>query len=85
MRNKTATPLADKDKDNAYNRVYKPPTNVEEESSSKDDSKEEEKEEKEDNSDDDSTGHSTSNNKDKARYRPSNSSFRHKETPLYKR
>ncbi|KAK2066359.1 hypothetical protein P8C59_000188 [Phyllachora maydis] len=68
--------LADKDKDDAYNRAYKPPTNIEEEGSSKDDSKDEEEEE--DNSDNNSTSNSTDNSKDKARYRPSNSSLYYK-------
>ncbi|KAK2072034.1 hypothetical protein P8C59_006411 [Phyllachora maydis] len=72
---------ANKDKDNAYNRVYKPPTNIEEEGSSKDNSKEEEEE---DNSNNDSTSDSTGNSKDKAGYRPMNSSLRYKDTPLYK-
>ncbi|KAK2067210.1 hypothetical protein P8C59_000969 [Phyllachora maydis] len=69
------SPLANKNKDNAYNRAYKPPTNIEEESGNKDNSKEEEEE---DNSDNNSTSNSTSNSKDKARYKPSDSSLCYK-------
>ncbi|KAK2066304.1 hypothetical protein P8C59_000133 [Phyllachora maydis] len=66
--------LANKHEDNAYNRAYKPPTNIEDKGSSKDDSKEEE----EDNSNNNRTGNSTSNSKDKARYKLSNSSLYYK-------
>ncbi|KAK2068486.1 hypothetical protein P8C59_003120 [Phyllachora maydis] len=69
----TAAP--DKDKDNADNRAYKPPTNVLKEGGSKDDSK---KEEEEDNSNDNGTSNGTSNSKDKARCKPSNSGLRYK-------
>ncbi|KAK2072059.1 hypothetical protein P8C59_006436 [Phyllachora maydis] len=74
------SPLTNKNKDNTYNRAYKPPTNVEEEGSNKDDSKKEEK----DNSNDDSTSNSTSNSKDKARREPSNSGLYYKDILLYK-
>ncbi|KAK2068615.1 hypothetical protein P8C59_003247 [Phyllachora maydis] len=63
-----------KDKNNTYNRAYKPPTNIEEESGGKDNSKEEEK----DNSNNNSTGNSAGNSKDKARRKPSNSSLYYK-------
>ncbi|KAK2069714.1 hypothetical protein P8C59_004268 [Phyllachora maydis] len=56
-------PFANKDKDNAYNRAYKPPANTEEEGGSEDNSK---KEEKKDNGNDNNTGDSTSNSKDEA-------------------
>ncbi|KAK2068607.1 hypothetical protein P8C59_003239 [Phyllachora maydis] len=75
--------LADKDKDNAYNRAYKPPTNIEEEDSSKDNSKEEEEEE--DNSSNNGTSNSTGNSKDKARRELSNSGSYYKDILLYKR
>ncbi|KAK2068579.1 hypothetical protein P8C59_003211 [Phyllachora maydis] len=67
--------LANKDKDNAYNRAYKPPTNIEEKGSSKDNSK---GKEEEDNSNNNSTSNSASNSKDKAGYGPSNSSLYYK-------
>ncbi|KAK2072084.1 hypothetical protein P8C59_006460 [Phyllachora maydis] len=70
----------DKNKDNAYNRAYKPPTNIEEEGGDKDDSKEEE----EDDSNDDSTGDSTGSSEDKAGRQPSNSGLCYKDTLLYK-
>ncbi|KAK2070818.1 hypothetical protein P8C59_005285 [Phyllachora maydis] len=58
--------LADKDKDDTYNRVYEPPINTEEEGSGKDDGKEEE----EDNSgDNNGTSDSAGNSKDKAGYK----------------
>ncbi|KAK2074422.1 hypothetical protein P8C59_008630 [Phyllachora maydis] len=69
------SPLANKDKDDAYNKVYKPPTNIEEEGGSKDDSKEEE--EKDNSGSNNSTGNSTSNSKDKAGYKLSNSGLRY--------
>ncbi|KAK2072093.1 hypothetical protein P8C59_006469 [Phyllachora maydis] len=61
-----------KNKDNAYNKVYKPSPNLEEEGSNKDNSKKEE--EKDNNSNNNSTGDSTSNSKDKARSDPGQSS-----------
>ncbi|KAK2068653.1 hypothetical protein P8C59_003283 [Phyllachora maydis] len=67
-------PLANKNKDDAYNRAYKPPTNIEEKGSNKDDSKKEEK----DNSNDNSTSDGTSNSKDKAGHKPSDSSLYYK-------
>ncbi|KAK2067212.1 hypothetical protein P8C59_000971 [Phyllachora maydis] len=75
-------PLANKNKDNAYNRVYKPPTNTEEERGNKDNNK---GEENKDNSNNNSISNSTNNSKDKARYKPSNSSLCYKDTLLYKR
>ncbi|KAK2067445.1 hypothetical protein P8C59_001185 [Phyllachora maydis] len=69
------SPLANKDKDNAYDRTYKPPTNIEEKGSKKDDTKEKEED---DSSDDDSTSNSASNSKDKAGYELGNSSLRYK-------
>ncbi|KAK2075446.1 hypothetical protein P8C59_009574 [Phyllachora maydis] len=71
------SPLANKDKDNAYNRAYKPPTNIKEEGSSKDNSKEEEDK----SSNNNSTGDSAGNSKDKARRKLSNSSLRYKAPP----
>ncbi|KAK2072141.1 hypothetical protein P8C59_006513 [Phyllachora maydis] len=64
-----------KEKDNAYNRAYKPPSNTKEEGSSKDNSKEKKKD---NNSNDNSTSNSTSNSRDKARRKLSNSSLRYK-------
>ncbi|KAK2070794.1 hypothetical protein P8C59_005263 [Phyllachora maydis] len=81
-RNGPGGPLANKDKNNAYNRAYKPSTNIEEDSSSKDDTKE--KEEEEDSSNNNSTGNSTSNSKDKAGYEPSNSSLYRKDKLSYR-
>ncbi|KAK2072060.1 hypothetical protein P8C59_006437 [Phyllachora maydis] len=72
---------ANKNEDNTYNRAYKPPANTEEEGGDKDNSKEEE----EDNGDNNGTSNSTSNSKDKAGYKPGNSSLHYKDIPLYKR
>ncbi|KAK2066281.1 hypothetical protein P8C59_000112 [Phyllachora maydis] len=69
-------PLANKDKDDAYNRAYKPPANAEEEGGSKDNSKEEKEEDNSSNND--STSNSTNNSKDTARYKLSDSSLYYK-------
>ncbi|KAK2066379.1 hypothetical protein P8C59_000208 [Phyllachora maydis] len=64
-----------RNKDDTYNRAYKPPANVEEEKGNKDDGK---REEKEDDSNDNSTSDGIGNSKDKARYKPSDSSLYYK-------
>ncbi|KAK2073477.1 hypothetical protein P8C59_007762 [Phyllachora maydis] len=58
------SPLANKDKDDAYNRAYKPPTNIKEDSSGKDNSKEEKEEEEDNSSNENSTSDSAGNSKD---------------------
>ncbi|KAK2070871.1 hypothetical protein P8C59_005333 [Phyllachora maydis] len=74
-RNGPGGTLADKNKDDAYNGAYKPPTNVEEEEGNKDNSK---GEEEEDNSNNNSISNSTSNSKDKAGRKPGDSSSYYK-------